>query len=87
MARSGRGGIQSVSAAAEERMDAQLAAVRAVLSDSMASLQREHEEMTSQLKSDNRKLQHALAVARSREADLEERLKRASQVMSGLIVK
>ena len=40
-----------------------------------------------ELMADNRKLQHALAVARSREADLEERLKRASQVMSGLIVK
>lgn len=84
MARSGRGGIQNVTAAAEERMESQLAAVRAVLSDAMAGLQQEHEGTTSQLKSDNRKLQHALAVARAREADLEEKLKRAQAVMSGL---
>ena len=84
LARSGRAGIQTVTAAAEERLDAQLASVRAVLSDSMSALQREHEEATSTLRADNRKLQHALGVARAREAQLEEKLRSASKLMSGL---
>ena len=67
-----------------QRLEVQLSAVRAVLADSMASLQQEHEAATAQLRADNRKLQHARGQARAREAELEERLTQAQQVFSGL---
>ena len=84
IARGARDGAPSVAAAAEERMDGHLAAVRGVLSDALNSVKKEHDSATAQLRSDNRKLQHALAVARAREAELEGKLQTAQQLMSGL---
>ena len=58
--------------------------MRGLLGDALAGLQREHEAQMHQLRTDNKRLHHALGVARSREAELEEKLRRASDVMIGL---
>jgi peptidoglycan hydrolase CwlO-like protein len=61
-----------------------LSQVRAVLSETIASLQHEHEAATAQLKSENRRLQQALAQVKAREGELEAKLLGISKQMSGL---
>ena len=73
-------------AAAEERLDAHMTGVRALLADAMASVQREHEAVVAALRADNKKLHADLVQSRAREADCEERLARAAGLMSSLQV-
>ena len=80
----GGAGLSSVVATAEERLEAQLAGVKALLVDSVAAVQREHEGAVAHLRSDNRRLHAALAQARSKEAEYEEKLASAVGAMSGL---
>ena len=80
----GGGGMASAVALAEQRMDAQLGGVRALLMDSIAVVQREHEAAVAALRSENRRLEQALAQSRAREVEYEDKLGRAVGAISGL---
>ena len=76
--------MASAVALAEQRMDAQLGGVRALLMDSIAVVQREHEAAVAALRSENRRLEQALAQSRAREVEYEDKLGRAVGAISGL---
>lgn len=78
------GGMSAQIAYAESRLEAQLSGVRALLHDSIASVQREHEGLVAELRSDNRRLHADLAAARSKEAEYEEKLSTFIQAGAGL---
>ena len=58
--------------------------MRSVLVQSLSALTHESKASEGALRNENRRLQQALAQARAREAEYEDKLKQASQLITGL---
>ena len=76
--------IQEIVAGAEQQMEEQLRSMRSVLVQSLSALTHESKASEGALRNENRRLQQALAQARAREAEYEDKLKQASQLITGL---